>query len=244
VIVYTLRWSPPSERVRWVLRARGVPFREIGYVPMPSPMAMRIRRATGKASVPVAFVDGKAIAGSTEIARHADALGTRGESYFFDGDDERCGEIAAWEAIAEDVFLTARDLFGPGFGRDRDALRAVVDPLPAWGRMVFPLVWRMAGASFADRYRVGSIDRDAANRRLRERLAEVESRRAGRPHLVGGRVSYADVALATYLSCVRPPPRALWPIPDPIARHFATVPEPGPWDALFAWRDRVWSERS
>lgn len=234
--LWALAWSPPSERARWALRARGVPFEEVRYIPS-THMSLRLVSATGKASVPVLFADTEIVPDSTAIARWADERGTRGPPLFPKGAD---AEIAAWTAIADELFARSRVIFGPGFGRDREALRAMIDPAPAWASALFPIAWRFAGWSFVQRYDLGSEELEAANAKLREVLVAAEAKRAGRLHLVGDALTYADVSLAVLLSGLRPPPRDLYPMPPAVARLFTTVPEPGPWDALFAWRDEIW----
>jgi glutathione S-transferase len=234
--LFALRWSPPSVRARWVLRARGVPYREVAYIPS-SLHSLRLIRATGRASVPVLFAGDEVLGDSTSIARWADARATQGKPLFPVGAD---AEIDAWTATSDELFRRSRDLFGPELSRDREALRAVVDAPPLWVRALFPLIWRFAGRSFGRRYDVGSEARSDANARLRTALARAEERRAGRSYLVGDALTYADVALASLLIAVRAPPADLVPIPEALSRHWSTVAEPGPWDALFAWRDEIW----
>lgn len=234
--LWGLRWSPPSMRARWALRVRGVAYREVVYIPS-SHMALRLLSATGRATVPVLFADREVVAGSAEIAAWGDARGEAGTTLFPAGTEK---EIAEWTAISDELFSRSRDLFGPGFARDRDALLGMVDPAPLWARFVFPFAWRVAGWSFGRRYDVGSEDVGAANVALRERLVRAEEKRGGRTYLLGDGLTFADLALATMLGGVRPPPKEILATPDAVARQFTTVPEPGPWDPLFAWRDEMW----
>lgn len=73
-----LPYSPWSEKARWALEARRVPYRFVPYAPMVGELKLRrlLRRWTGRVSVPVLVPDGEpAIADSAEIARWADAHG-------------------------------------------------------------------------------------------------------------------------------------------------------------------------
>jgi len=73
-----LPYSPWSEKARWALDVRHVPYKSVTYAPLLGELGLRRRTAkwSGPVSVPVLFVDGgRAIADSAEIARWADTCG-------------------------------------------------------------------------------------------------------------------------------------------------------------------------
>src|SRR4051812_15683513 len=95
-------YSPWSEKARWALDLRRVPYREEAYVPMLGelPLRLRLRRFTGPMTVPVLFTeDGRALTDSLAIARFAEEVG-RGAPLFPSGRD---GEIARWNERSEAI---------------------------------------------------------------------------------------------------------------------------------------------
>lgn len=238
VTLYQLPWSPPSVRARWALAERGVRYRAVVYLPG-THHSVRVRLATGQSSVPVAWIDGRPIAGSTEIARAIDGFGDPAGRLFFD-DPNLAAELDAWVARSDRLFDAARRALGPALAGDREALRAVITPGPAWAHALVPVLWRFSGWEWARRYGVAEPDRTAAAE-IEALATAMERDRAGRAWLVGDRFSYADIAVASMLCTVRGTPHLA--IPPPLARHYAHLAAAGPWDPLFAWRDALLDAR-
>ena len=104
-----LPYSPWTEKARWALDARRVPYTFRHYQPLLGEPALRIklRRPTARISVPVLTTsDGRAIADSADIARWADERG-EGPRLF---PAEHGAAIARFIALSERALAAGRAL--------------------------------------------------------------------------------------------------------------------------------------
>ncbi len=65
--IYTQPWCPYCARAVKLLRAKGVPFREIDARHGTPERAEAMRRSGGRTTVPQVFIDGRPIGGSDEL---------------------------------------------------------------------------------------------------------------------------------------------------------------------------------
>jgi glutathione S-transferase len=193
-------YSPWTERARWALERRGVPYRFVPYSPMLGELALRrkLGRWRGVVSVPVLTADdGEVIPDSVAIARWADARGT-GESLFPPGVEpwiERSNAgLEAGRALSLRRVMTV-----PGAAAEMvpRRLRGLLGPLAGpVGRIGIVRTRRKYGGHRAD---------DAAHARAQGgALDELRAALAGRPTILGG-FSFADITMAQVLVYVEPP---------------------------------------
>jgi glutathione S-transferase len=123
-----LPYSPWTEKARWALDARGVPYEFRHYQPLLGEPALRakLRRLRGRVSVPVLTDDAGAVVGdSADIARWADGRG-EGPTFF---PAEHADAIAEWVALSERALAAGRALALARVLEDDEALLELVpDP--------------------------------------------------------------------------------------------------------------------
>ena len=124
-----LPYSPWTEKARWALDVRRVPYRFRHYQPLVGEPALRLklRRWRGNVSVPVLVRadGGPAIADSEHIARWADGEGAGGSGpTLFPRDDEAL--VARFVALSERALAAARSLALVRMLRDDEALAEMV----------------------------------------------------------------------------------------------------------------------
>ena len=91
--------SPWSERLRWVLELKGLPYRHTPYVPLAGEEDHK--RRTGVATAPVLIADGEVI-GDSDAA--VDWLETRHPSPgLMPRDARRRAQVRAWELLATET---------------------------------------------------------------------------------------------------------------------------------------------
>ncbi len=232
--LYAISYSPWSEKARWALDAAGIAYREVAYLPMLGEPALRARlgRWSGRVSVPALFPESGAPAtDSYEIARWASE---RGESLFPRGHE---AAVAEWNARSEDALDAGRARTTLLVSRDPDALlENLPPPLRRLGAASRAL--GRAGVRFLEqKYRFGGASEAALTERLRRVLLELRAGLGGGEYLVARRFTHADIAMATALQVVKPPPhirvgrRSL-----PHWTHDALVAE---FADLLGWRDEL-----
>ena len=238
-----LPYSPWSEKARWALDARRVPYKSRTYAPLVGePMLrLKLRKWTGRVTVPVLTDDdGHAVGDSADIARWADR---RGEGpVLFPAD--LASEVDAFVALSERGLAAGRGL----------SLARVLEDDEALGEMVPRALQRSLGragtriASMGIRrtmrkYGVDGKDRATLERELSSVLDELRAALArapdGAPRTLLGRFTFADVAMAQVLAFVEPPLFGLR-IGRASRRSFTDPGMRERYADLLAWRDAVY----
>lgn len=233
-ILFTLTYSPWSERARWVLLHHRWNFEERRHVPFMGEFALRraARRWSGKISVPL-LVDGDtSVQDSLEIARYVDA---RGEAEHL-LPPEYEASITKLNALAEAVVDAFR---GRGIQLvAQDPEFALSFTPPALKRMPLAAAFSRFGSGLlARKY---GVDMQGTRERIRDGIATMRAALGGRPY-VNDRFSYADILIATTLQLMAPvgdryiamdpTMQRVWR-DDELAREFRD---------LIQWRDELYA---
>lgn len=205
-----LPYSPWTEKARWALEVRGVPFVFRHYQPIlgEPELRLRLRRWTGNVSVPVLVApDGQVHGDSEAIARWADTQG--GPPTLFPA----MHEAAIQEAIAlsERALAAGRTLSLAATLANDDALREMVPK--ALRKPLGPLavgIGRVGVKRTLRKYGATGVDAGAHAAELTASLdalrATIAHAPAGpSPKTLCGRFTFADIAAAQVLGFVSPP---------------------------------------
>jgi glutathione S-transferase len=218
--------SPWTERVRFALDVLGVPYGYVEHVPMVTEpwIRLRARRLTGRVSVPVWLPEsGPAVFGSMAIVRSLDRRGR----LFPDGEDKA---VEAWEAISQSAASALRGRTLERMARSPAALEASLPPpIPRPLRPALRSVSAVAVAFIGRKY--GSRG-----------WGEAPFVRALDAHLVGDRLSYADLAMGSLLQGVLPVADRFLRLPSAIRDVWADDDLARRYDDLVAWRDALYDE--
>jgi glutathione S-transferase len=241
-----LPYSPWSEKARWALDVRRVPYTFRHYQPLLGEPALRLklRRLVGRVSVPVLTADdGQVFADSADIARWADGRG-EGPALFPAG---REAEVARFVTLSERGLAAGRSLSLVRLLRDDEAL---AEMLPRGLRGVLgPLAPRMGAFGVARtlrKYRATAGEGEEARRvalgaldELREALAKAPAPAGDAPRTLLGALSFADIAAAQVLVFVEPPSSGL-KMGAASRRSFGNPELLGEYGDLVAWRDALY----
>lgn len=228
-----LPYSPWSEKARWALDARGVPYTKKLYQPLLGELGLRrkLGKWRGTVSVPVLTTDdGAVIADSIAIARWADQRG-QGATLFPDD--------TAVDAV---VALSDR---GMAAGRALSLIR-LLDDAEGIGEMVPKKMRRLPGARGIAKYGVrrtlrkyrGETDVASARAKLAAVLDELRAALAGKQTLLAA-FSFADIAATQILAFVEPPAFGLR-LGEGTRRSFIDDDLRGRYGDLVTWRDHVY----
>jgi glutathione S-transferase len=234
--LFGLHYSPWTERVRLALRLLDRPHRFVEHIPMVTEPYLRVlaRRPLGRVTVPAWIPDhGPAVFDSLAIARVVDrdrVLFPEGEAATIDG----------WDEISQ---AACRALRARVVGRMAESPDAQAEALPGFVpdglRPALKGVTHSALLFFRAKY--GARDRDEA-----PVVRALDALRAGlvggRRFLIGDRVSYADLAMATILQGVAPVD-ARWIPLTPAIREVWTNPDLADrYRDLVEWRDQLYPQ--
>jgi glutathione S-transferase len=233
-----LPFSPWSEKARWALEARGVPFTFRTYAPLVGELGLRrkLGRWRGTVSVPVLTDDaGVAIPDSAAIARWADGHGG-GPRMFPPGHEatvERFVELSE-RGLAAGRALSLRRLVD-----DRAAVRELVPRRLRWLPGSFAL-GRVGVRRTLRKYGGDRIDDVAHLAALTAVLEELRAALAPSRATILDELSFADIAIAQVLAYVTPPATGLR-LGDANRARYATPGFAERYPDLVAWRDALYA---
>jgi len=224
-----LLWHIPlshfNEKVRWALDYKGVAHRRrvLG-----AEYLIRAWRATGHGTLPILFLDGRAIGDSTHIIAAleerfpdpplypADAAARERALALEDYFDEQLGP-AIRAAVVTPLFRNDPDL----------ALHVLTTGMPERAyQMLRPLRW-VFPTFYRFRHNISDAKLEADRSTVNAALDRIERERQGRAYLVGDGFTVADLTAAALLSPLLQPPGIQYPVrvelPPYLQDYRATV---------------------
>ncbi|MEZ4428855.1 MAG: glutathione S-transferase family protein [Nannocystaceae bacterium] len=233
----SLPYSPWSFKARWALGHHAIAYKSSIYLPMLGEPWLRLqtKRWRGPVTVPAWIEERLTLMDSLEIARRADALGGA-TPLFPDGQGEA---IDAWNARSEALLRAGRVLTTYAVAGDRRALMESVPP-PFGSVAPIAQLFGALGVRFLKRkYEMTeqlSHERDS----LRRGLSELREALAGRDHLLGDDLTYADITMTAVLHFVAPPEPPYLKLGGPRSRvHWTKEELADEFSDLVEWRDRL-----
>lgn len=243
----SIPYSPWSEKARWALDVRRVPYERVLYAPLIGELGLRRRlgKWSGAVSVPVLFDDsGRGIADSLEIARWADRPEAKGQgpSLF---PPELEADIARFVVLSEKALDAGRCLSLHRMVNDRDALREMVPS--ALRKVLGPVGPPIAAAGIhrtLRKYGAGRVPEETHRQTLVAALGELRAalaspRASGDPKTLLGQFTFADIAMTQALGFIEPPAFGLR-IGKASRRSFTDPELRERFADLVAWRNAVY----
>jgi glutathione S-transferase len=239
-----ISFSPWSEKARWALDVRRVPYNYRPYQPLLGEPALRwkLGRLTGRVTVPVLTTDdGSVLGDSAEIARWADQHG-EGPRLF---PSEHEAKIAHFIDLSERGLSAWRALSLGRVLKDDEALSEMVPgPIRRTLGGVATSIGRAGVERTLRKYYGREIDTAAHRATLAAILDEIratlgKSSTSASPRTLLGAFTFADIAVSQVLVSVEPPSfglkigaasRRCFPDPE-LRERYAD---------LVAWRDELY----
>jgi glutathione S-transferase len=237
-----LPYSPWSEKARFALDARRVPYAFRLYQPLLGEPALRAKTKqwTGRVTVPVLTDDeGRVYTDSADIARWADQRG-EGPTLF---PEEHAHAIDAWIVLSERALSAWRAL---SLTRMLDDHEALAEMVPRGMRGLAPVAWRIGWMGIRRtlrKYDAAGGDR-AEDQRIVEsaldRIREATGASTDAPRTLLGRFTFADIAMAQVVLAVEPPAVGL-KIGRASRRSFSDPSMKERFADVVAWRDALYA---
>jgi glutathione S-transferase len=240
--LWGLHYSPWTEKARWALDHHHVEYRYREHMPLLGEPALRWRTRTRPAGSPAsvpAWIDGTNVIGdSTEIARHAERVGSGAP--LFGAERER--EVLRWCGLSDLAMQSGRALVVSAIARSDAALIESLPPeIPRPLRPAMRGIAKFGTKFIARKYGADLDARTLDEAKLADFCQQVVQQLDGRPYLLGS-LSYADFACAVVVNGFSPLTQrffsrtpataAAWTVPTLIERF-------GP---LVEWRDRLYAD--
>ena len=209
-----LLWHIPlshfSEKVRWALDYKRIAHqrRVLG-----ADYLIRAWRATGRGTLPILFLDGRAIGDSTHIIAALEERHPEPALYPDDPAARRCA-LALEDYFDEQLGPALRAaIITPLFRHDPDlALRVLTTGMPGRAyQSLRPLV-RIFPAFYRFRHKIRDAKLETDRATVNAALDRIEQDRQGRAYLVGDAFTVADLTAAAMLSPVLQPPEIQYPL--------------------------------
>lgn len=237
-----LSYSPWTEKARWALDHHQIPYRYHEHLILFGMPELRLRTGkwTGEVTVPALIVDGQVLGDSWDIARFADAKGASGKLF----SDTELQRIEHYNQLSEKALDAARILYSARLLEDREAK---AEALPAFvpGPMRSAMSWLAnVGVSYIGReFGYSVADRERALETLKDCYRELKKdlEAAGGDHLVGGRFSYADVAMAATIQGLEPMEKGPVRLGPASRRCWGSSELKSEFQSLIDWRDRLYA---
>ncbi|XXX81038.1 glutathione S-transferase family protein [Sorangium sp. So ce134] len=239
IVLHRFPLSHFSEKARAALDFKGLEYRIEEHTPGPEQIA--IYRLSGQRKLPVIEHHGAVVADSTEIALYLERT-FPDRRRLLPEDPERRREVLELEARLDDTLGKCAPfaLLRRGLREDHylDALGAALGPFAHAGLGALAAVVPLAEA------RVGAVQRrlEAAERTLRETLAELCARLEASPYLVGDEPSLADVAAVALVYPLKFPPSKHLFKPELAGTSVHAIADDPALAPFFDFRDRFYRD--
>ncbi len=209
-----LLWHIPlshfNEKVRWTLDYKGIAHRRRVLGP---DYLIRAWRATGRGTLPILFLDGRAIGDSTHIIA---ALEERyPEPPLYPGDTAARQHALALEDYFDEQLGPAlrAAIVTPLFRHDPDvALRVLTTGMPDKAYQTLRPLVRVFPAFYRFRHKISDAKLEADRANVNAALDRIEQERQGRAYLVPDAFTVADLTAAAMLSPVLQPAEIQYPL--------------------------------
>ncbi len=217
-----LLWHIPlshfNEKVRWTLDFKRIAHRRrvLG-----ADYLIRAWRATGRGTLPILFLDGRAIGDSTHIIA---ALEQRHPEPALYPDDvaARQRALALEDYFDEQLGPALRAaVVTPLFRHDPDtALRVLTTGMPEHAYRTLRPLAHLFPTYYRFRHNISDAKLDADRAAVATALDRIEHERRGRPYLVGDAFTVAHLTAAAMLSPLTQPPEIQYPLRVELPRYL------------------------
>ena len=214
-ILVTIPISHFCEKARWALDRAGLDYVERRHIQIVHRIA--VKRAGGGTTAPVLRTAEGVYDESRAIVRYADEHLPAARRLYPD-EEPRLAEVLALEQSFDTVLGPQGRLwlYHEVFKDARRFARWNLTGVPAWERLVFPLVLGPAKMIIRRHFGITDETAKAAVLDVDEEFDAVAERLSdGRPYLVGDRFSAADLAFAALAAPAVVPSRYGTPLPQP-----------------------------
>jgi glutathione S-transferase len=243
-MAYPVLWHFPvshfNEKVRWALDFKRIPHLRkalfLDYMP-------RALWATGRPTLPILIVDGRAIGDSTRILEALEQSNPDPPLYPRD-ETLRRRAVALEDFFDEELGHQLRAaMLGPMFVSDHDGVMRSLSlgmNLSERTSRVMRAIFPAFSAFYRFRHKINATTVEQGPAKIRAALDRISAELAPSGYLVGDRFSVADLCAAALLSPLVIPKQFQYPIPDPLPRSLVEMRETFSTHPAFLWVEEMY----
>ena len=243
-MAYPILWHFPvshfNEKVRWALDFKRIPHLRkalfLDYMP-------RALWATGRPTLPILIVGGKAIGDSTRILEALEQW--HPDPQLYPGDETaRRRAVELEDFFDEELGHQLRAaLLGPMFVSDPDGVMRSLSlgmNLSARTNRVMRAIFPAFSAFYCFRHKINATTVHEGPAKIRAALDRITAELQPSGYLVGDGFSVADLCAAALLSPLVIPKEFQYPIPDPLPRSLAELRSSFSSHPAFLWTEEMY----
>lgn len=237
--LYSLIYSPWSEKARWALHHHQVSFKNKEFAPLFGAPGLKLKtgRLTKKLTVPLLIDQKTCYFDSYEIAKYAE---NHGGGHPLLTEDAR---VDHWNQISDKALEAGRALLTLRVSTNRTAMQ---DYLPRWvpswlGYSLGIGIAKMGIAYFRAKYQFKEDQAEIWFQTLKETLVTLDKALAQQDYLLG-QFSYADIAMSTVFQFVRPTHSKTIRVPKRSYHCWETPELATAFPHLIEWRDALYQK--
>jgi glutathione S-transferase len=235
-----LAYSPWTEKARWALDHHRVEYRYAEHLPMLGEQLLRwkLRRSTGKVTVPALVTEAGALVDSLDIAEYAEREGS-GSALF---PPPKRDDIEAWNGHSERALAAGRGLVVARTARSRGAKEEALPALiPGALRPALTGMAALGLAFFRFKYKLDAAGEDERRAAIAGELRALRAALGGRAHLLG-ELTYADIAMSVVVQLVQPVDARYVPLKEATREVWGDPALAAEFGDLIAWRDELYAK--
>jgi glutathione S-transferase len=215
LVLHCFRSSHFNEKAHWGLNRKRLDYTVIEHWPGPHMPVMKA--LSGQPSTPVLVIDGRVVAGSTEILRVLDEIAPDDPLFPEDPEEQaRCLEMVRW--LDDEVGPAVRLALFQELLPDLDGVARTFVRAPwGWRERLYRQALPMIRVVMKRSMKINASNAVAARQTIRSALDRIA--REGGPdggYLVGDRFTVADLTAAALLSILSYPDGFHAPLPQPL----------------------------
>ncbi|HEY6259235.1 MAG TPA: glutathione S-transferase family protein [Xanthobacteraceae bacterium] len=209
-LLWHIPLSHSNEKARWALDYKRIAHhRQV----LGADYLIRAWRATGRGTLPILFLVGRAIGDSTHIIAALEERYPEPPLYPRDV-AARQRALALEDYFDEQLGPAVRaTIITPLFRHDPDiAVRVLTTGMPDKAHQTLPPLRRIFPAYYRFRHKIRDAKLEADRATVNAALDRIEQERQGRPYLVGDAFTVADLTAAAMLGVLLQPPDIQYPL--------------------------------
>ena len=243
VVLWHFPISHFNEKVRWTLDLKRIPHRRRALGP---DYLFRAWWATGRATLPVVLIGGRAIGDSTRIIAALEEM-TPTPPVYPRSEEARRRALALEDWLDEGLGPAVRSaIVGMLFSSDDpgSAVDVLTTGMPAGANKMIRRALPAFRKFYFYRHHIDAARIEGYRRTILDALDRLQRERGGRDYLVDDAFSVADLTAASFLCAIVQPPEMQYPPPGPTPAvladfHRAVLDHPmGAWTAEMYRRHR------
>jgi glutathione S-transferase len=236
--LFGMSYSPWTQKARWAMDRQGITYKYHEHLVLLGLPELWWKTGASPLSytLPILKDGARVLMESWDIARYADEKRQPGKETLFP--EDKLSEIEECDRLAETGLDALRALLIRRLMRDKETQREVLPgAIPGFARSALTSMARMAVGHVQRAFPVQETSDAELESRFEAGLRELRARLKGGGHVVGNRLTYADIGMAMLVQGLEPPSPEYLRMGPGLRRCWSTPRLASEYRDLIEWRD-------